>query len=230
MEPGFKTDYRYTDRQTKAKYVSLKYQAILRGHILDVGADECYLKQYLPEDTQYWGIGLEGRPDQQVNLEKEKIPFPDAAFDCVLCLDVLEHLENAHEAFDELCRVTQHYVIISLPNPWGDFYSMLRFGDYYPGQPMKFYGLPVERPADRHKWFFSCEEAEKFILYGAAKNGMRVAQMDTSRMGGEGRGWRRLPRILARAILFRHGLNLKNLYADRLWVVLEKEGRGQSPL
>ena len=36
------TDYHYTDCETKAKYVWLKYQPILRGRkILDVGADEC---------------------------------------------------------------------------------------------------------------------------------------------------------------------------------------------
>jgi hypothetical protein len=135
----FHTDYQYTDRETKAKYVWLKYQSILKGHILDVGADQCYLKQYLPEDTDYWGIGLGGDLDQQVDLENEKIPFPDNSFDCVLCLDVLEHLENIHDVFDELCRVSRLFLIISLPNAWSDFYHVLRFGNYRPNQPMKFY-------------------------------------------------------------------------------------------
>lgn len=221
----FHTDYRYTDRQTKAKYVYLKYQPILKGRVLDVGADECYLKQYLPEDVEYWGIGLGGHPDRRVDLEREKIPFPDNSFDCVLCLDVLEHLENIHEVFDELCRVTRRYVIISLPNPWKDFYNMLRYGDYRPGQPMKFYGLPLERPEDRHKWFFSSEEAEKFILYRSGKNGMRLLQIDYEGTGGEGHGWRRLIRTIARSILFRRDLNWKALYWGPLWVVLEKQSR-----
>lgn len=222
----FYTDYRYTDRETKARYVWLKYRPILTGGILDVGADECYLNQYLPQDVEYWGVGLGGHPDQQVNLEQEKSPFPDNSFDCVLCLDVLEHLDNIHEVFDELCRVTRRYVIISLPNPWADFYNMLRFGDYRQDQPTKFYGLPLEKPEDRHKWFFSNEEAEKFILYRAAKNGMRMLQMDNYGMGSEGHGWRHLLRALARAILLRSDLNLKNLYAGTLWVVLEKENHG----
>lgn len=157
-----------------------------------------------------------------MDLEKEGIPFPDNSFDCVLCLDVLEHLENIHQVFDELCRVTRRYVVISLPNPWADFYNMLRFGDYRPGQPTKFYGLPVEPPDDRHKWFFSSEEAEKFILYRAGKNGMHIVQMDYYNMGNEGYGWRRLLRELVRSILFRRDLNLKALYAGTLWAVLEK--------
>jgi hypothetical protein len=215
---SFHTDYCYTDRETKARYVWLKYQAILTGRILDVGADECYLKQYLPEGVEYWGIGLGGHLDQQVDLEKEKVPFPDNSFDCVLCLDVLEHLENIHQVFDELCRVTRYHVIVSLPNPLGGLYHRLRFGDYRPGQLTKFYGLPLEPPADRHKWFFSYEEAEKFILYRAGLNGMRVLQIEPEGVGGEPICWKRL----ARMVLFRNDLNLKNLYAGTLWAVLEK--------
>ena len=176
---NFHTDYYYTDRETKAKYIWLKYQPILYGSILDVGADRCYLKQYVASNGDYMGIGLGGHPDMQVNLDKEKIPFSDNTFDCVLCLDVLEHLDNIHEVFDELCRVTRRYVIISLPNPWADFYKMLRFEDYRPGQAMKFYGLPLEPPEDRHKWYFSNEEAQKFILYRGAKNNMRVCKWTT---------------------------------------------------
>jgi len=187
-----------------------------------VGADACFLKQHLDEGASYWGIGLGRYPDQQVNLEKEKIPFPDNAFDCVLCLDVLEHLDNIHEAFDDLCRVSRRYVIVSLPSPWTDFYNMLRSGEYRPGQPMKFYGLPVEPLEDRHKWFFSYEEAEKFLIYRATKNGFRIVQMDNEAIGGEGRGLRRLVRYLARAVLLRGDLNFKNLYAGTLWAVLEK--------
>jgi len=220
----FQTDYVYIDRETKAKYVWLKYQPILKGRILDVGADECYLKQYLGEDAEYLGISLGGHPDQQVDLEKEKIPFPNNSFDCVLCLDVLEHLDNIYEVFDELCRVTRRYLIVSLPNPYADFYNMLRFGDYRPGRPMKFYGLPLDKAGDRHKWFFSNEEAEKFILYRAARNETRVLQMDNYGIGGEKGGLLiRLLRSLARKILLRGDLNLKNLYIGPLWVVLEKE-------
>lgn len=215
----FHTEYHYTDRETKAKYVWHKYESILNGRkILDVGADECYLRQYLDEKATYWGIGLGGHPDQLLDLEKDKIPFPDNSFDCVLCLDVLEHLDNIHEVFDELCRVSRHHFIVSLPNAWQDFYQMLRHGDYRPGQPLKFYGLPVDTPEDRHKWFFSNEDAEKFILYRAAKNNMRILQIDNYGIGSESNYLKRL----ARFVLFRNDLNLKNLYAGTLWVVLEK--------
>ena len=165
-----------------------------------------------------WASGLGGHPDQQVDLDKEGIPFPDSSFDCVLCLDVLEHLEHIHQVFDECCRVARHHLIVSLPNPLGVAYGRLRFGDYRPGQFTKFYGLPLEAPADRHRWFFSYGEAEKFICYRAGLNGMRVLQMEPERMGGEPTRWKRL----ARMVLFRNDLNPRNLYAGTLWAVLER--------
>jgi hypothetical protein len=219
----FHTDYRYTDRKTKAKYVWLKYQSILHGRkILDVGADECHLKQCLDEMASYWGIGLDGHPDQELDLEQGIIPFPNNSFDCVLCLDVLEHLEHIHHIFDECCRVAREHVILSLPNPLGIVYNRLRFGDYRPGKFTKFYGLPLEPPPDRHRWFFSYEEAEKFVLYRAGLNKMRVLQMEPERMSDESTRWKRL----ARMVLLRNDLNLKNLYAGILWAVLEKINDG----
>lgn len=216
----FETDYRYTDRETKAKYMWLKYRPILTGRILDVGADECCLKRYLGAGAEYWGIGLGGEPDQQVDLEKGSIPFPDNSFDCVLCLDVLEHVDNIHQVFDDLCRVTQRYVIISLPNPWSSLFKALLFGDYAPNRPMKFYNLPPEPPEDRHKWFFSNKEAQRFIRYRAKKNKMQVVQMDNYCAMHI---WRRLLYTLVKVALPRINLNLADLYGGQLWAVLEKE-------
>lgn len=217
----FKTDFRYTDRQTKAQYVWQKYQPILQGaKILDVGADECYLKQHLDAKASYWGIGLGGRPDQIVDLEQGQIPFDDNAFDCVLCLDVLEHLEQIHRIFDECCRVTRRHVIISLPNPLGRLFNRMRKGSYKSGQLTKFYGLPVEPPADRHRWFFSYEEAEHFVRRRAELNHMGVVQLEPERIGREGS----LKRRIGRYLLLHKDVNPKNLYAGTLWAVLEKSG------
>jgi hypothetical protein len=221
---NFTTDFRYHDRDTKSQYVWLKYQSILKGSILDVGADECQLKNYLPEGVSYWGIGLGGNPDQQVNLEVEKVPFPDNSYDCVLCLDVLEHIENTHEIFDELCRVSRRYVIVSLPNPWASFYSMLLGGRYSPAQPLKFYGLPVERPLDRHKWFFSTEEAEKFISHRGEKNGMQVLQIDNEPLRTRA-SWRGKLKVFATKVLLSRNFDARNLVAPTLWAVLAKADR-----
>jgi len=205
----FQTDFVYTDRTSKAKYVWLKYHSILTGSILDVGADECHLKSHLPPEVSYWGIGLGDKTDQQVNLETEKIPFADRSFDCVICLDVLEHLDNIHSVFDEICRVTKHYAIISLPNPWGSFLNTLTHGDYKPGKPMKFYGLPSEPPEDRHKWFFSHDEAKTFMLDRSQKNNMIIVQMDYEIWGN--------PNQIQQ---FRPDIDRLNFSAGPLWTVI----------
>ncbi len=215
----FKTDFTYHDRESKALYVWRKYRDILKGRVLDVGSDKCYLKQYLDEGTHYLGIGLGDEVDLKVDLEKEKIPFEDDSFDSVLCLDVLEHLENIHEIFDELCRVSRGHLIVTFPNPYVDLFSYLKHGNYYENQHLKFYGLPLEKPEDRHKWFFSTEEAEMFIRYRAGKNNMDVVQIDfrEAKIG-----------FLERAILklpFFESLQWignRNLYTGTLWAVLKK--------
>lgn len=218
----FQTDFRFTDRKTKFKYVWLKYQSILQGKILDVGADECHLKPYLSKDTEYLGIGLGGNPDLETDLEKEKILFSDGEFDCVLCLDVLEHLDNIHEVFDELCRISKRYVIVSLPNVWSGFYSMMVVGNYRPGQAIKFYGLPPEPPEDRHKWFFSAVEAENFIRVRAEKNGMRIVQIDDDPVGSEERSWRGWLRGKMRRFLYSKVFGSERLFTGTVWAVLEK--------
>jgi ubiquinone/menaquinone biosynthesis C-methylase UbiE len=45
------------------------------------------------------------------------IPLADRAMDCTCCLEVIEHLPNAvyEKALDELARVSDKYVIISVP-------------------------------------------------------------------------------------------------------------------
>ena len=218
----FQTPYRYTDRKTKARYIWLKYHLILNGHILDVGADKCYLKQYLNITVEYWGIGLGGSPDQQVDLETGNIPFSDNSFDCVLCFDVLEHLENIHKIFDEVCRISKRYVIISLPNPYAAFWNMLLYGYYKPDLAMKFYGLPLEKPEDRHKWFFSQKESEEFIKYRSKKNNMEIVQMDI-----EDYNKASLLETFCQKVLFKKYTDFGNLHAGSLWAVLEKIPSGR---
>jgi len=82
----FRTELKYTSRKDKPEYVWRKYREILQGRILDVGADECGLKKLLPEGTEYIGIGLGGSVDLEIDLEKERIPYKENSFDCVLCL------------------------------------------------------------------------------------------------------------------------------------------------
>lgn len=218
----FHTPLTYSERATKAQYVAEKYREILQGRVLDVGADKCHLRHLVPAGTSYTGIGLGGETDLNVNLEAASIPFEDNSFDCVLCLDVLEHLDAIHAVFDELARVTRRYVIISLPNGYRDFLGMLFLqGD--PTTAFKYYGLPVQRPDDRHKWFFSNSDAERFVREKAAKAGLNVVQVD-SEGAGRPKTWKS---AVKRGVLHVAALGLSvpatDLYHKTLWAVLEKQ-------
>jgi ubiquinone/menaquinone biosynthesis C-methylase UbiE len=43
------------------------------------------------------------------------LPYPDRAFDLVVCCEVLEHLEEPARALAELRRVTSRYLLVSTP-------------------------------------------------------------------------------------------------------------------
>ena len=221
------TDFKYTSREDKPEYVWRKYREILQGRILDVGADECGLKKFLPVEVEYTGIGLGGSVEVEIDLEKEKLPYVDNSFDCVLCLDVLEHLDNIHEVFDELCRVTRKYLIISLPNPWASFMGMLRGGYYkYTELPMKFYNLQTDPPQDRHKWFYGVHEAERFLKKRGRMKGMEVLPRD--RENADINRKRLLYRMALKLVVHKD-IDVNSLLCGSVWAVLVKKSFDHLP-
>lgn len=222
-------DYYYTDRASKLEWVFDKYKNILKGRVLDVGADEMHLKKFLPPGTEYIGTGLGDFSGQiKVDLEKDKLPFEPNSFDIVMCLDVLEHIETIHKVFDDICTISKQWVLISLPNPWQSLMSCLQNGPYKPGRNTKFYGLPLEREQDRHKWFFSASEAREFIDYNAKKNSYEIFDLFVQSNGSDGidsnlSAAEKNKIHEARQLLFRANLNFSDLYEGTLWWVLKKK-------
>ena len=66
----------------------------------------------------------------QVEVARESVyelPFDDRSFDLVLCLEVLEHLDDPEAALAELGRVSAGAVVVSVPHePWFRAGSLLR--------------------------------------------------------------------------------------------------------
>jgi len=168
----FKTKVPYGNmREDRINFISKKFKNYLRESILDVGCDEGYLREIIPEKIKYVGIDIGGKPDFVINLEEEKLnKFDDDSFYIVICSDVLEHLSNLHEVFDDLCRVSKKYIIISLPNSWVNFKYPLISGK----KEYQRYGLPINNPVDRHKWFFNYEEALIFVKERSKMNNFDI--------------------------------------------------------
>jgi hypothetical protein len=176
----YATTYRYADRRTKARYIALKYESILSGSVLDVGCDERQLGAELGGGARYVGVDLNASADLVIDLERDDLPFEDRSFDTVVCADVLEHLDRCHAVFDELCRVAESRVVVALPNPLRNLVEAIGSGS---GGDLKHYGLPVDPPADRHKWLFGQRDAERFIRERGARAGFEVEQLDLDMCG-----------------------------------------------
>ena len=51
----------YTDRKSKAAFVASRYDYLFKCSVLDVGSDECFVRDHLPPRVEYLGIGLGGK-------------------------------------------------------------------------------------------------------------------------------------------------------------------------
>jgi SAM-dependent methyltransferase len=166
-----------------------RYRPYLVGRILDVCCGDAYvfLRSALGRDYEGLDIGdsykyaglAETRPDHLWDVEREPLPFPDGAYDTVMCIGALEHLDNIHDVYDELFRVARGRVIVMLPNNWVGLVSSLMAGHNYTHRAG--YGLQPhkKRPGERHKYFFNLEEAAEFLI-GRGPEGWRVRQVDCS--------------------------------------------------
>ena len=150
---------RFDARQDRPRFLSRLYGRYLEGSVLDVGCDKAVLREFVGAE-RYTGIDRSPEADLNHDLMADgRLPFEDGSFDTVVCTDVLEHLENLHQIFDELVRVARRHLLITLPNNWNSARQRLRRGK----GAIAHYGLPLEPPPDRHRWFFSLGEAEEFF-------------------------------------------------------------------
>jgi O-antigen/teichoic acid export membrane protein/SAM-dependent methyltransferase len=203
--------HKYHSRQERAIHIKRHFHKYLAGRVLDVGSGGAGLCFYLDRCVSI-DLNPATDPDVFVNLEKGNLPFISNSFDCVVCTDVLEHLENLHHIFAELVRVSRQYLIISLPNNWLGARAIICKGSHT--RSMRRYGLPIERPFDRHRWFFSYTEAEDFVYGMATRMNLQVIRCEPY-FG---------TRNQIRSALLRPWMSsrrLHNLFASALWVVLK---------
>jgi len=172
--PGITTSYvRFETRQDRPRFLAQRYPDVFRGRVLDVGCDKAVLRG-LCAPERYVGIDFSPEADVHQDLMADgRLPFPDRSFEGVVCSDVLEHLENLHQVFGELVRVTRDHLLVTLPNNWNSARRQLRRGK----GSIAHYGLPLEKPLDRHRWFFSFTEAEAFLRGQSERHGLTLVEL-----------------------------------------------------
>lgn len=163
----------FAQRADRSRFLLREFGNRFGTSLLDVGCYEAPLRD-LVQGVRYVGVDMVGRPDIQLNLETiDRLPFEDRSFDCVMSIEVLEHLENLHAMVPEIFRVAGEYVVLSLPNCWRDARVPIERGR----GAFAHYGLPVERPVDRHKWFMSFSQVRDFFLGISVKYGWEIVDM-----------------------------------------------------
>jgi len=162
------------------------------GTLLDLGARDRVLHGYLHDNLQYLSADQCGGHDFDWNLE-QPLDCPDDAFDVVVGLDVLEHLERIHQAFSEMLRIARSRVFVSLPN-MGCLSFRMHFLRH--GRLAAKYALLPEHQGDRHRWLTSYSQMTAFVHDLASAAGWSVRQYDVAGDGAVYGRWFHLVRWL----------------------------------
>lgn len=224
----------YDSREERHRFLAERFGRYLGGSVLNIGGGgEKHLLRFT-SPREYLELDIAGNPDLRIDLDAEyPWPIEDGRFDAVLCTEVLEHLNELHRAFSELVRITNRYLVISVPNALPSVYGYVTrrpvvVDDGTPsgvgfGKFAKFYGLPLDRPEDRHRWFFSYSEARAFFQSKA--NALQYLVVDEYATGVKGFS---LKGRLARAIV--RGMwgdeVMRDWFVGSYWCVLEKTRHG----
>lgn len=140
--------------------------------MLDIGARDRRLATQLDlQKINYFTADVDTGYDYQIDLENG-LSLPDCAFDYVVALDVLEHVEHIHTGFHELARITRKKLIIALPNMSTLFrrWLYLRYGHL----GTKKFDLYPEHQGDRHRWLTVYPQINCFIADKAERTGFVI--------------------------------------------------------
>ena len=93
------------------------------ARVLDIGCRQGGLREYLPADIRYQGIDIAPEfagPEILIQDISAGIPFGDASFDHVFCIEVLEHVPSPFHTLAEIRRVlkVEGVLVVSVPNPY----------------------------------------------------------------------------------------------------------------
>ena len=96
--------------------------------LLDVVADDCYIRKFLPENIKYSSLEWKGKHDYIHNLDEFPMPIKNNEFDIVMCIETLEHTLYPSRVIEELLRISKKNAIfiLSMPNEY-NFWCRINF-------------------------------------------------------------------------------------------------------
>jgi SAM-dependent methyltransferase len=181
LDPTFDADYR--NREDRNRFAATFIRTLGAERILNIGSGgRRHLASKLGDGCTVFEADLVGDCDLKVDLDTlERLPFADGHFDLSSAFDVLEHRENFHFVNQELWRVAGKAMLLSLPNAGPAIVSEVlrnrppRNQNIHHGVYTKFYGLPLVKPRDRHRWWLFFEDIVRFYVWFEKHNACSVA-------------------------------------------------------
>ena len=168
---------RWSTRDERSAFVAYFAKINNLQTILNVGSGgERAVAKHLDTEIRSTDIDFVGDVDFKINLDEvETLPFEDKAFDLVCAMDVLEHLENFHRVNSEILRISKKIVLISLPNsaaeiPYVIFNRIKPNTSKERGFFSKYYGIPLTKQLDRHRYWMYPQDIIRFYQDFADKN------------------------------------------------------------
>jgi len=101
-----KSDYNWSLRAPLARWLEGEGAAATRLRVLDVGCGDKPYLPYFASARAYVGVDP-ANPNADVQARAESLPLDDESFDLVLCIQVLEHVDDPAQAVRELHRVVR---------------------------------------------------------------------------------------------------------------------------
>lgn len=143
--------------------------------LLDVGCRDCALKpQVIDQVKKYRSLDLfqndTNSVDYVCNFETEPGTF-DGPYDCVVALDLAEHLNDFSGGVNRLLGLTKSDLIIVLPN-LSHLLFRLRF--LFTGRLGDKYDLAYNMGEDRHRWVTILSQTDAYMKELARNNNLKL--------------------------------------------------------
>jgi SAM-dependent methyltransferase len=121
-------------------------------------------------------IRAEVQPDLVHNLDTFPWPIPDDTFDCVIALNIIEHLYNTEKVMEELFRISKNGALIYILIP--HYSSSSAFTDpthvkYLGGRSLDYF-LPNTVLGARYGYYGKCRFRKEVMLVSLQKFWNRV--------------------------------------------------------
>jgi SAM-dependent methyltransferase len=99
--------YNWSLREPLARWLEDEGRRAGAVRVLDVGCGDKPYQPYFSAASEFVGVDIGENPHADVTGRVEALPLEDAGFDVVLCIQVLEHVDDPAQAVRELHRVVK---------------------------------------------------------------------------------------------------------------------------